>query len=273
MRLFIDQHELPWESAWEITRATVAYTNHTLMPEALERWPVEPARSAWCRATCRSSTKSIGAFWPRPPKYGPTILTIAASRVSIIEDGHDRAGPDGASGDRRQPFDQRGFQAAFRAGQDPAGAGVLPAVAERFSNKTNGVTQRRWLLMANPGLAQSAGRDHRQRMGHGPRADSRGIERFADDAGVPARSFAAIKRANKERLARRVQSHRRRRRRSRLDLRRPGQAHPRVQAPTPDGAGNRASVPEPWSKTASNRRCRAPTSWRARPRRATGPPR
>ena len=52
-----------------------------------------------------------------------------ARRVSIIEEGHDRAGPDGASGDHRQPFDQRRFQAALRAGQDPAGAGVLPALA------------------------------------------------------------------------------------------------------------------------------------------------
>ena len=139
---------------------------------------------------------------------------------------------------------------------------------ERFSNKTNGVTQRRWLLMANPGLASlldetigagwttdldavARGREIRRR-----RRVSTPLHRDqARQQGAPG--------ANRE-------SARRRRRRSRRDVRHPGQAYPRIQAPTPDGVGDRASSTCGWSKTASSRRYRARTSSRAKRRPATG---
>ena len=132
MRLFVDQHDLPWDTAWEITRATVAYTNHTLMPEALERWPVETARSAWCRAICRSSTRSIGASWIEAAQSGRTIPD-RARRVSIIEDGHERQVRMAHLAIVGSHSDQRRFQASFGTGQDPAGAGFLSALAASAS--------------------------------------------------------------------------------------------------------------------------------------------
>ena len=99
---------------------------------------------------------------------------------------------------------------------------------ERFNNKTNGITQRRWLLEANPALADLI----RGAIGDGWITDLgqlRGLEKCAGDAGFQDQ-FRRVKRANKERLARIIRDSSRIQRRSRLALRHPGEADPRLQA-------------------------------------------
>ena len=94
---------------------------------------------------------------------------------------------------------------AYRTGEDHSGAGFLPALAGTFNNKTNGVTQRRWLLQANPVLADLMTRDHRRRLDHRS-GRARASKPCADDAGFQ-QEFLQIKRANKERLARVIRRH------------------------------------------------------------------
>ena len=87
MRLLMDEHELPWDQAWTITRSTVAYTNHTLLPEALEKWPVRMFRSLLPRLleiimeiNARFLTQ-VSQRWPGD--------TERMRRMSIIEEGTD----------------------------------------------------------------------------------------------------------------------------------------------------------------------------------------
>ena len=197
MRVFIDRHDLPWESAWEITRATVAYTNHTLMPEALERWPVELLRRVVPRhleiiyEINRRFLADAAELWPDD--------SDCASRLSIVQESHDpqvRMAHLAIVGSHSVNGVSRLHSELVKTRLVPDLYRLWP---RRFSNKTNGVTQRRWLLMANPGLARLLD----ETVGGGWATDLeevRGIERFADDSEFQSR-FAAVKRANKERLA------------------------------------------------------------------------
>ena len=112
-------------TAWEITRATVAYTNHTLMPEALEQWPVSllervvPRHLQIIYEINRRFMADAGEFWRDDPE------SERLKRVSIVQEGYEAPDSDGASGDRRQPFDQWRVGAALGAGQDAAGARLL----------------------------------------------------------------------------------------------------------------------------------------------------
>ena len=197
MRVFIDQHNLPWESAWDITRATVAYTNHTLMPEALERWPVELLRRVVPRhleiiyEINRRFVAETVHLWSNDSDY--------ANRLSIVEEGHNpqvRMAHLAIVGSHSVNGVSKLHSELVKTRLVPELYHLWP---HRFSNKTNGVTQRRWLLMANPGLARLLD----ETVGNGWATDLeqvRGIERFAEDPEFQSR-FAAIKRLNKERLA------------------------------------------------------------------------
>lgn len=151
MRILIDQELLPWEQAWEITVATLGYTNHTLMPEALEKWPVEmleknlPRHLQIIYEINHRFLQSAITFFPGNPE--------AISRVSIIEERPVKQvrmsnlciigshSTNGVAALHSQLLKSRMFPELSR---------IYP---ERFNNKTNGITQRRWLLESNRPLA------------------------------------------------------------------------------------------------------------------------
>jgi starch phosphorylase len=194
--MFVDQYDLPWDVAWEITRETVAYTNHTLMPEALERWPVELLR--------RLVPRHLEIIYEINRRFLAEAISISGdcrdeSKISIIEDGYEprvRMAHLAIVGSHSINGVSKLHSELIKTQLVPELYALWP---QRFSNKTNGVTQRRWLLMANPGLARLLD----ETIGTAWRVDleqTRELERFADDQEFQHR-FAAVKRANKERLA------------------------------------------------------------------------
>ena len=197
MRLFMDQYDVPWDLAWEATRATVAYTNHTLMPEALERWPIGLMQ--------RVVPRHLEIIYEINRRFLDDLIEVRTNdpdltgRISIIEDSFDpqvRMAHLAIVG-------SHSINGVSKLHSDLVQTRLVPDFyklwPERFSNKTNGVTQRRWMLMANPGLAallnESIGTRWLTDL-----EEVRAIEYFADDSEFRAR-FEAIKRSNKERLA------------------------------------------------------------------------
>ncbi|HEY1849553.1 MAG TPA: glycogen/starch/alpha-glucan phosphorylase [Candidatus Binataceae bacterium] len=198
MRLFVDEYDLKWEVAWELTRQTVGYTNHTLLPEALERWPiglmehVVPRHLQIINEINRRFLSEVAAIWPDDPDR--------TRRMSIIEEGHENQ----VRMAHLAIVGSHSVNGVSKLHSDLVKTRLVPDFyqlwPQRFSNKTNGVTQRRWLLMANPGLATLLD----ETVGPAWATDLeqlKGIESHAEDSEFQAR-FAAIKRANKERLAR-----------------------------------------------------------------------
>jgi starch phosphorylase len=198
MRTFIDEYDLPWALAWDITRATIAYTNHTLMPEALERWPVSllervvPRHLQIIYEINRRFLAEAAQVW--------TDDAERIKRVSIVQDAYE--------GQIRMAhlaiIGSHSVNGVSKLHTELVKTKLVPDFHElwpdRFSNKTNGVTQRRWLLMANPSLASLLDAT----IGVNWATDLeqlRGVEKFADDVEFQRR-FTAIKRHNKERLAR-----------------------------------------------------------------------
>jgi starch phosphorylase len=152
MRLLLDEAHLGWDEAWDLTRRTLAYTNHTLLPEALERWPLRwfealiPQHLEIVYEINRRLLEAVRARFPGDDARLP--------RMSLIEEGPERkvrmaslaiVGSHSTNGvaaihsELLQTRVVRDF------------ADMFP---ERFNNKTNGVTPRRWLLLANPFLAK-----------------------------------------------------------------------------------------------------------------------
>jgi starch phosphorylase len=202
MRQLIDEQGLDWDAAWDITTRTMAYTNHTLLPEALERWPVRLFRQLLPRVLeiiyeiNARFLSQVASRWPGDMDR--------QRRMSLIEEGDDpqvRMAYLAIVGS----FSVNGVAALhsnlLKQGLFRDWYELWP---EKFNNKTNGVTPRRWLAMCNEGLQSLLD----ETIGNNWVRDLSELERlapYADDAKFRAR-WDEIKLANKERLARLVAS-------------------------------------------------------------------
>jgi starch phosphorylase len=151
MRILLDEAHLGWVEAWDLTRKTLGYTNHTLLPEALEKWPVEwfetlvPRHLEIIYEINRRLLTSVRARFPGDEGR--------VQRVSLIEEGptkHVRMANLAIVGSHSTNGVAEIHSRLLRTTTVRDLAELFP---ERFSNKTNGVTPRRWLLLANPALA------------------------------------------------------------------------------------------------------------------------
>ncbi|MBI3775040.1 MAG: glycogen/starch/alpha-glucan phosphorylase, partial [Gammaproteobacteria bacterium] len=203
MRILIDKHRLEWDKAWDITTRTFAYTNHTLLPEALESWPVILFERVLPRHLL--IIYEINQRFLRSVMHWRPGDNDLLKRMSIIgEEGGKRVrmahlaiiGSHKVNGVAALHTDlmRQTIFADFYA-FDPA----------KFINITNGITPRRWLNQSNPGLTQLI----TSRIGTGWTADLFGLRQLAPLA-VDAEfrtQFRTVKRANKERFARLVKHH------------------------------------------------------------------
>jgi starch phosphorylase len=196
LRLLLDDHGLAWDDAWAIVRQATSYTNHTLMPEALETWPVAlferllPRHLELIYEINRRELAAVAALAPNDAEL--------QGRVSLIDEGHGRRVRMAAlaiAASRRV----NGVSALHsRLMVETIFADHARLHPERFLNVTNGVTPRRWLQQANPGLSTLVD----DAIGSGWRRDLDGLVALAvhaDDAGLGTR-LLAIKRAAKVRL-------------------------------------------------------------------------
>jgi starch phosphorylase len=153
MRILLDEAQLGWDQAWDITNRTLAYTNHTLLPEALEKWPV-----AWFETMIPRHLDIIYEINRRLLDAVRTRFPGEESRiqhVSLIEEGpakQVRMANLAIVGSHSTNGVAAIHSHLLRTMTVKDLAEVFP---DRFSNKTNGVTPRRWLLLANPPLAQT----------------------------------------------------------------------------------------------------------------------
>jgi len=203
MRLLVDERGLGWDEAWGITVQTFGYTNHTLLPEALETWP-------------------LPLFQDSLPRHLEIIHEI---NRRFLEEVRGRHPGDEARLARMSIIGEEGGKRVRMAHLATVGSHAVNGVAalhsdllkasvlkdfnelwpERFSNKTNGVTPRRFLALSNPGLRALLDRT----LGEGWLTDLgrlRGLEPHADDPAF-RREWRAVKEANKRRLAEYVRVH------------------------------------------------------------------
>ena len=151
MRILVDQEHLQWDEAWRVTRNTLAYTNHTLLPEALEKWPVawlEEMLPRQLEIIYEINRRFLGDVRGRFPADKDRI-----QRVSLVEDGPEskvRMANLAVVGSHSTNGVAEIHSKLLRETTLKDLAEIFP---ERFNNKTNGVTPRRWLQLCNPGLS------------------------------------------------------------------------------------------------------------------------
>jgi starch phosphorylase len=201
MRLLVDDYLLEWDEAWDITRKTMAYTNHTLLPEALEMWPVSMFRRLLPRILdiiYEINARFIGEISRRWPGDTDRI-----ARMSLIQEGHEPmirmaylaiVGSYSVNGvaELHSRLLQEGLFRDF--------AELWP---EKFNNKTNGVTQRRWLAACNGGLADLIS----SKIGDGWVTNLDELEKLREHADDPEfqGEWRKVKLVSKNRLARALQ--------------------------------------------------------------------
>jgi starch phosphorylase len=203
MRLLLDEHHLPWADAWRLCQGVFSYTNHTLMHEALETWPVEVLGRVLPRHLQIIFDINAHFLAQLTQQHGPDMALMR--RVSLIDEGGERRvrmaylavlashSVNGVSALHSELMQQSIFADFAR---------LWP---QRFNNKTNGITPRRWLALANPAL--SAVLD--ARIGSGWRRDLSGLQALQHHLDDPAliAAVSQAKLANKQRLAAWLQQH------------------------------------------------------------------
>ncbi|HEV7417979.1 MAG TPA: glycogen/starch/alpha-glucan phosphorylase, partial [Tianweitania sediminis] len=199
MRLLCDVHGFGFDEAWDVTRRTFGYTNHTLLPEALESWPIHVFERLLPRHM--QIVYAINAELLREAREGGLNDSQIRS-ISLI----------GEDGERRVRMGNLAFAGSHSINgvsalhtelmKETVFADLHQLYPARINNKTNGIAQRRWLFQCNPGLTALV----REVIGDRFMDDIdalRDLERHAEDTAFRER-FAAVKRGNKERLARLV---------------------------------------------------------------------
>lgn len=199
MRVLVDENDLPWDQAWEITQKVCAYTNHTIMSEALEKWPLDLFSRLLPRIYQIVEEINRRFCIELTEKYGNNPEKIR--RLAIIADGQIRMAymaivgshsVNGVAALHTEILKNQELKDFYR---------LFP---EKFNNKTNGITQRRWLLHANPRLAELV----TEKVGNGWVTDLAQIERilpYSEDTEFQER-FMEIKRENKVALAQYIKS-------------------------------------------------------------------
>ncbi len=194
MRVLVDENDVPWNQAWEITQKVCAYTNHTIMSEALEKWPMElfsrllpriyQIVEEINRRFCLELTERYGS----DPEKIRNMAIIADGQIRMaylaIVGSHSVNGVAALHTEILKNQELKDFYDFY---------------PEKFNNKTNGITQRRWLLHANPGLAELVS----EKIGKGWITNLEELEKilpYAEDKEF-CRRFMEIKRQNKVRLA------------------------------------------------------------------------
>ncbi|WP_301358589.1 glycogen/starch/alpha-glucan phosphorylase [Stutzerimonas nitrititolerans] len=198
MRLLVDVHDVPWEKAWALTVATLSYTNHTLLPEALETWPVglmERLLPRHMQIIYLINAQHLDSLRARDINDSRLLRS-----VSLIEEDHGRRVRmgnlaflgshcvNGVSALHTQLMRETVFTDLHR---------LYP---QRISNKTNGITFRRWLYQANPSLTRLLVEHVGEELLDAPETRLRELEPFAEQAEF-RRRFAEQRLANKELLA------------------------------------------------------------------------
>jgi len=198
MRLLVDEHEFSWNEAWRITTNTLNYTNHTLLPEALESWPVE----LMTRLLPRLMQIIYVINWDhlKAAEQAGIFDPAALAAVSLIQE----------NGDKRVRMGHLAFVGSNRInGVSALHTDLMRKTVfrdldalrpGRIVNKTNGISFRRWLQRANPGLTKLLVDTIGERMLDDPEA-MRALEAKADDTAFQL-AFAETRLHNKENLAR-----------------------------------------------------------------------
>ncbi|WP_137932283.1 glycogen/starch/alpha-glucan phosphorylase [Mesorhizobium comanense] len=197
MRLLMDVHGMDFDLAWDITKRTFGYTNHTLLPEALESWPVPLFERLLPRHM--QIVYAINAQVLLEARATNQFSGDQISRISLIQE----------NGDRRVRMGNLAFVGSHSINgvsalhtelmKETVFADLHRLYPDRINNKTNGITPRRWLIQCNPGLTSLA----REAIGDRFLDDIeaiKGLDAFATDAAFRDK-FAAVKRQNKARLA------------------------------------------------------------------------
>ncbi|MEM9455594.1 MAG: glycogen/starch/alpha-glucan phosphorylase [Myxococcota bacterium] len=198
MRVLVDQEHLSWDKAWSITERTIAYTNHTLLPEALETWPVSLFE--------RLLPRHLGIIYEINHRFLRQVQIHAPGdeerlqRMSIVSGAGDSKKLHMA---HLAVVGSHSVNGVAKLHSDLVQAQLLPDFAQmwpdKFNNKTNGVTPRRWMMQSNPRLGEVLTR----RLGAGWPTDLdqlEQLEQYRDNADF-LHALQAIKRKNKEDLA------------------------------------------------------------------------